>query len=120
MGFFTAVDLAELRAEQIAAMDTTCAVLTPALAVSDGAGGSTPGTQTSVTVVCRVGNPTALEGLTADRQSQDTDVAITVPYGVAVTRASEITVGGVTYRVVNENTIQSNGVAVRALCERTG
>jgi len=120
MAFFTASDLAELRAEQIAAMDKSCAVLTPVAGVSDGAGGSTPGTPSSATVVCRVGNPTAQEGVTAERQSQDTDVAITLPFGTLVTRSSEITVGGNTYRVVNDNTIQSNGVAVRALCERTG
>lgn len=114
----TAADLADFRATQAANMPFTCVVTNYAADVDDGAGGTTPGATTTVSVACRVGVPSANDQKVAERLGQIVDALLTLPYGTAVTDRSTIAVSdtGRSYDVVYVNTEQSNQTAVRAVC----
>lgn len=113
---FSASELADLRAEQSAALDTTCVVTTPGAEVDTVDGGTTPGTATTATVACRTGPLTANEQTIADRLGRTVDAAVTLPYGTAVEpKGGTIAVGGKTFDVVYDNSEQSYAAAVRVL-----
>jgi SPP1 family predicted phage head-tail adaptor len=112
---FSAAELTDLRADQEDAMDKTCLVVTHGATVSDSAGGWTPGTDTTVSVACRVGPPSNDERVIAERLGQQVDAVVTLPYDTTLSAANSITVDGVTYQVEGINAAQSFVTAVRAL-----
>lgn len=116
MGFFTAAELTELRADQVAALDKVCVVGNPAIDVDDAAGGTTPGAATETTVACRIGSPRATDQEVADRLGTVVDTVITMPQGTTVSDRATITCAGRSFEVTNVNTEQSSQTAVRAAC----
>lgn len=114
---FSAAELADLRAEQTASLDKSCAVRTYAATVIDAEGGGDP-TSTDMTVACRVGNPTAQERIIASRMGQAMDNVVTLPFGTVVASTSQIVVDSATYEIVGTNDGQSNQAAVRVMVKR--
>ena len=110
---FVTAELTELRADQTSTMDLACVISTQGVAVSDGAGGFTDGTATTVSVACRVGPPSTDEREVASRLSQALDAVLTLPWGTAVPATGSIAVGGRTYQVEGTNDGQSYATAVR-------
>ncbi len=115
---FSVEELTEYRADQVSAMPDVCLVSTPGASVSDGAGGFTDGTATTITVACRVGPPSTAEREIASRLGQETDTVVTMPYGTLIPEGATITAGGTAYQEVGVNVGQSFGTAVRVRVRR--
>lgn len=115
---FTAAELADMRAEQAAAMPFTCVVTTPGVETDNAYGGTTPGVATTESVACRVGVPNANDQVIADRLSVRVSDILTLPYGTAVSPrgAIAVTETGKDYDVTYVNTEQSYQTAVRVFC----
>ena len=122
MSFFSAADLADLAAVHALTFDQTCAVVTPGVMTSDGAGGATEGAPSAVTVACRIDPAGAVDQQIADRLGQTVDAVVTLPLGTVVTANQRIDApaGGTMYEVVTTNTDpnQSWQTAVQALVRR--
>lgn len=120
MSLFTAAELADLRAEQAAAMPDTCTLVTVTPGADDGGGGFGAPTTATASAACRVGQPTGDELVIASRLGQRVDVAITLPHDAAITTGGQIIAGGVTYEVLSTNAGGSWNTATRCLCRRVG
>lgn len=112
---FSAAEMTELRADQVSAMPYSCVVSNPAVEVDDAAGGTTPGTATTVTVACRIGSPRASDQTIADRNGIVVDAVLTLPFGSVVSNRATIScaTNGKTYEVTNVNDEQTDQTAVR-------
>ena len=118
MTLFSAAELADLRAEQEAAMPSTCVVSNPTAETITAEGGTTPGTPTETTVACRIGVPSAQDQKVADRLAVVVDAALTLPWGTTVASDAQITCQetGKVYSAVYVNDEQTYQTAVRVLC----
>lgn len=119
MPLLSSEQLTQIRSQATASLDQSCVVSTPAAEVQDGAGGTTPGSASTETVVCRVATPNGSDQRIAERLGVVIDAMITTPYGTSVDRKATIAVsGGGTYEVVIPNADQSWKTAVRVGCRR--
>lgn len=122
MSFFSAAEMADLAAVHVLTFDRMCALVTPGAMTSDGAGGETEGTPSSVTVACRIDPAGAIDQQIAERLGQTVDAVVTLPLGTVVTDTQRIEAqdGGAVYEVVSTNTDpdQSWRTAVQALVRR--
>ena len=119
MGLLSSAQLTAMRAQATASLDQSCTVTTPASEVDDGAGGTTPGSTSSVTVACRVSTPNGSDQRIAERLGVVIDAVLTVPHGTSVDRRGTVAVsGGGTYEVVVPNDDESYKTAVRVLAKR--
>lgn len=122
MSFFSAADIDRLAAVHTRTFDQTCAVVTPGAMTSDGAGGETEGTPTTLSVPCRIDPAGALDQQIADRLGQTVDAVVTLPVDTALTATQRIEApaGVAVYEVVSVNSdpSQSWRTAVQALVRR--
>lgn len=118
----TADELADLRAEQTAALDRPCAVRTVTLGAGDAAGGFGADTTSDAAVACRIATLSAQERQIADRLGIDADAMVTLPYGTAVAQTAAIIdqATGRTYHVARVNDGDSYQAATRVYAKRIG
>lgn len=98
MTLLTAEELADLQAEQAAALPDTCVVksATP----SNSKTGRTYSEDSGTTRACRVGPLSKEEQMIAQRAGLVVDAIIAFADSITVTNGQRITTGGVTYEVI--------------------
>ena len=114
MGLFTADELADLQAEQLAALPDTCTI-TRSQQVSDGAGGMTSASTVIATVACRYGPESrrAVVVVVAGRVVAVAHWTFTSPLGTDVRNGDLLTVGARTWEIAGVLSPTSNQLAVR-------
>lgn len=99
-------------------LDQSCTVTTPGDEVDDAAGGTTPGTTSSQTVICRVDTPSGSDQTVAERLGVVMDTIIMLKAGTVVSPRATIAVNGHTYDVTYSNEDASNQTVTRCGCRR--
>ena len=100
MSFFLAATVNQLRSVAESAMQDAVTINTPGTPVSDGAGGYTPGTSTTVTVNGWLRERSGAEAINADRLTEIGRYELWLPHDQAIDATATVTIGGQVYRVV--------------------
>ena len=116
----TVAEIAAMRVTQESALPETCTRSRYPL-VSNGAGGYTKAAAETITLDCRVSS----RGMPDEylRQSVATGrhlMMVTVPQGSDVRHTDELTVSGVTYRIIGFASVGDWETAMRCVCEVIG
>jgi hypothetical protein len=117
MALLSAAELADLQAEQEAAMPDTCELQRPGAPTRDSGGGTIPGTPVDVAMVpCRYAPSTAgSRALFGPELATLNTWDLTVPLGTDIRPQDTARIAGVPYRVIAVRAARSFAVAVQAI-----
>jgi hypothetical protein len=122
--FVAALDAAlpSLIAADEALMRDTCMIATyPASPQVDAAGGWTDGTPTTVSVSCRLEDPSKDDQVIADRIGKDLRIVVAVPLDTVITIPSTLTTpSGEMYTIFGTNDEKTMRTSVRILAGTAG
>lgn len=118
MPFFTAAEMADVRAEQSAALDQSCVLRTFGAGTVDAEGAELPGTATDTTVDCRKALLSSNERAIADRLGKEVDAVFVFDWGTTVPDTAQVIHSSGTFEVTGLNLGTSYQSAVRAVAKQ--